>query len=165
MCSPVRRLRLPFPICVLKMSGHALSIGFGANRIVSIGSAEPAGCQSRAGVVRKEKSILAAAVVRRHCSLETQRTPIRSAHCRQIAHTWTRCCATSIHQATTRTTGPTASIQYSRRGCFQPALLRWWTRDRRFLNQITTRPAAAVVWADPLVLREDGQWALALLWL
>jgi hypothetical protein len=34
------------------------------------------------------------------------------------------------------------------------------------LNQITAAGSgAAVVWADPLVLREDGQWALALLWL
>ena len=45
----------------------AISIGFGANRRVSTASVERNGCRSRVGVVRKEKSILAAAVVRRRC--------------------------------------------------------------------------------------------------
>ena len=46
---------------------HAISIGSGANRKASTDSAERNGCLSRAGVVRKEKSILAVAVVRPRC--------------------------------------------------------------------------------------------------
>ena len=46
---------------------HAISIGSGANRKASIDSVERNGCRSRAGVVRKGKSILVVAVVRLRC--------------------------------------------------------------------------------------------------
>jgi len=51
----------------LKMFEDARSIGFGENRRASIGFAERNGCRSRAGVVRRGKSILAVAVVRQRC--------------------------------------------------------------------------------------------------
>src|SRR5205814_10255712 len=63
-CSPAPPLHRLSQICILKMSGRVNSIGFGGNRKVSTGSVELNGCRSRAGVVRKEKSILAAAVVK-----------------------------------------------------------------------------------------------------
>ncbi len=66
-CSPARLLHRPFPICVLKMFEDARSIGFGENRRASIGFAERNGCRSRVAVVRKEKSILAVAVVKPRC--------------------------------------------------------------------------------------------------
>src|SRR6266513_4638504 len=66
-CSPALLLHRRFRIYALKMSGHATSIGFGGNRKVSTGSVALNGCLSHVRVVRKEKSILADAVVRRRC--------------------------------------------------------------------------------------------------
>src|SRR5205814_375273 len=84
MCSPARLPPRRFPICVSKMSEHAVSIGFGRNQKASTAFAEQNGCRNRAGVVRKKKSISAAAVVRLRCSPETPRIPIRSANFPQI---------------------------------------------------------------------------------
>ena len=66
-CSPARLLHPPFLICVLKMCDHTRWIGSGATQKASTDSVERNGCLSRAGVVRKAKSILAVAVVRPHC--------------------------------------------------------------------------------------------------
>src|SRR6266550_4146029 len=66
-CCPVPLLHRRFRIYALKMSGHATSIGFGGNRKVSTGSVALNGCLSHVRVVRKEKSILADAVVRPRC--------------------------------------------------------------------------------------------------
>src|SRR6266511_4745607 len=111
MCFRVPPLRLQFPICVLKMSESARSIGFGANRKVSIGSAEGNGCRSRAGVVRKKKSILGAADVRQRCSPETPQTPTRSARYRRIARAWMRYWQIAIDRVTVHMTGLFESIR------------------------------------------------------
>ena len=72
--NPTRR-RAPLPDCFIrhsrfafrKCATHAISIGSGANQKASTDSVERNGCRSRAGVVRKEKSISAVAVVRPRC--------------------------------------------------------------------------------------------------
>src|SRR5262249_48933848 len=64
MCSLAPLLHRLFPICVLKMFGRVGSIGFGVSQKVSIAFVELNGCRSLVRAVRKEKSILAVAVVR-----------------------------------------------------------------------------------------------------
>src|SRR5215471_1085085 len=114
MCSPARLPSRRFPICVSKMSEHAISIGFGTNQKASTAFVEQNGCRNRAGVVRKKKSISAAAVVRLRCSPGTPRTPIRSANFPQIGPWWMQCCATLIRRAITGAIGHIAATQKSR---------------------------------------------------